>query len=399
MNLKNIYTKATFFLFLAAESINFVKASDTFNPESSKFSQIETIKTWVADKNQNNPAKIESLQQSIAKIVPENPYSRNFQKGIISNDGDNRDFGKSFPTITDIELPFLQYVKKAGIQKSLVTLELAAGPGFVSWKVPLCFGKKGGKHYANELSTNMISSINQHVSHWLVEFPHAQKQIDIIPGDCFSISESHAHLTGSVDVLYAQNLEHFFNPNQHQEFLNLIETLLAPGGRAFLCANTFTFKKEDDLYHLYLSQKKKNDPYPGFASYVVELNEVVAARGYFTKFVVSNAKRPSDDADVLMTRRTISGPTLLPDLVPLFQLRGQMEKVMELTQEVSVNAFSPGIYQRLLNERPSLTHIDSFWLDIKGKNIGTSWNKAKNSYAWAAVIFEKKIENNNNNNA
>lgn len=141
----------------------------------------------------------------------------------------------------------------------------------------------------------------------------------IIPGDCFSILDKHPELKGNVDALYVQNLEHFFNPHMHQQFISLWKNFL------------------------------------------------LRAAGRFYR------QTPS---------RSAAGSVFIPEL-------GCVKNLESLKQRVVINWFSPGIYTRIIERRPELKHLDSYWLSSFGKRIDL-WGDQCN---WAAVIFEKVPKN------
>ena len=47
-------------------------------------------------------------------------------------------------------------------------------------------------------------------------------KIDYDLGDCFDILTRRPELKGKVNAIMVQNVEHFFNPEQHQQFLMLL---------------------------------------------------------------------------------------------------------------------------------------------------------------------------------
>ena len=126
-------------------------STDDFNPEHSEFSRLTTLKTWVASRHLAAPSETKSLQRNIAMTVPENRFSINFVRQVANNLEDKRFFGKTFFTIKDGELPFLQFVHEISKVKAPVVLEIAAARGYVTWKIPYCF-ETTGTVYANDLS-------------------------------------------------------------------------------------------------------------------------------------------------------------------------------------------------------------------------------------------------------
>ncbi len=257
--------------------------------------------------------------------------------------------------------------------------------GLVSWKVPYAF-EHGGTHYANELS---LTEMNSHFDMIIDAFVSSDLKSSIvkIPGSCFNISTTHPELGESIDALYAQNLEHFFNPMEHYLFLELVADLLAPGGYAFLCAQSFRFGIDTThpLRELYNRYKLGNVKYPGFAEYDMTFEQIVGSpfmvAGHAT---FENAGRPADNA--VVEKRNIG----MPRSLGLKHVVGfdNMQETQQITQHLMMNAFSPTIYRDAIKDHPRLEVVDAFFIDKDGVRQNV-WGE---NITHAAVIVRKKTQ-------
>ncbi|MBW8309285.1 MAG: hypothetical protein K0M45_06575 [Candidatus Paracaedibacteraceae bacterium] len=358
--------------------------SSAFNPETAHFSKMVTIESWVADKHHSNEELMQRVQKNVAMTVPENSFSLHFTLPIKNNEGDDRYFGKSFPTLQDVELPFLQYVKQTlTLKEEPITLELAASIGMVSWKVPFAFSQEG-THYANDLSSLMLDSQFQKMVTNRLQETGLEKYLKTLPGDCFQLLEQHPSLRNKVDAIYVQNLEHFFNPTKHQSFLSLLDDLLAENGQAFLCAHSFKFGIDTahPLFKLYSSRKAEGDIYPGFAAFDVEFIGIHKTALTVGDAVISNVSRPTDDTEA---QKIDIG---LPQDIGSHFIRpmGRQVELFKMKNHVVENSFSPSIYRNAVALHPNLEVIDAFFMDGKGKRL-EKWGKDVHH---AAAIIKKK---------
>lgn len=376
--LKNITT----FAILLCAIVHAASSTDNFNPENSEFSKRDTLVTWVDPKYHKD---LKTLQRNVAMTVRENPFSMHFFRAVPTNTGQKRDYGKTFPTISAIELPFLQYVRSlsnAGI--SPISLEVAGGIGLVTWKIPFATGGKG-RHVVNELSAGAITILNTVLSKRIEDKELAQI-VEIDQGDCFSILSRRPDLRGKVHALFVQNLEHFFNPAQHQMFLNLLNELLAEDGQAFLCSHSFTFGMDgsNPLYKLHKARKAEKDIYSGFYQCKVTFMQFKDSAMQLGEFTMTDAVRPSDDAEI--TKKDISHKAVGKAILPT---TGIPTDILEVTQEAGCNSFSPSIYRAAVGQIPTLEVLDSFFIYENGRNAGTKWGP---NISHAAAIIKKKTE-------
>jgi hypothetical protein len=354
--------------------------SKLFDAESADFSKISTIKTWVADKHHGKKNFMEKLQSDIAMTVPQNPFAIHFVSAVRNNEGDQRYFGKSFHTLEAAELPFLQFVKKQSALGPINTLEIAASIGLVSWKVPYAFANNG-HHYANDLSTVMLDQEFQMVMNKRLQDKALKESISKLPGDCFNLLTQRPDLKGKFNAIYVQNLEHFFNPIQHQQFISLINELLAENGQAFLTAHSVPLKdKNDSITRYYFERIVARDPYPGFMEYTVEFTKL-KGKELITEHKLSNPSRPADDTTV--KAEDMGAPANVTLIDPT---TGDCMLAEEGRQRVVSNAYSPVIYKTAVAHFPLLEVIDSFYMDKSGKKK----EKLDPTVSHAVAIIRKK---------
>jgi len=371
---RSILILSTICVLYVTQIANAMMKANDFNPESSDFSKMDTLKTWIAYKYHGNDI-MKQVQRQISLAVRENPFSMNFTS-FTSTVGD-KSYGKMLPTLPDIELPFLRFVNKLSKTKKPVTLEIGAGIMLVSWKVPFAYDENMGTHYANELNPE-LANMGKDLIKKYTSNTDLSNTIKILEGDCFSVLKD---LQGKCDAIYVANVEHFFNPKQHEQFLKLIESLLAPGGKAFLCANSFAFGTDinNPLFKLYSLRKGQKDLYPGFAKYKVNLSQIKNLGVIFNANIADGPVRPEDDT-----------PCIKYDISKRnerFQfIKNEFCEVFDVTNEVTANAFSPTIYKNTVGKFTLLNVEETFFVD----NMGKKQDKWGANIESAAVIVSKQ---------
>lgn len=342
--------------------------------DNENFADLSVIKTWLADIYHDDEDLIAKIAAAVKLFMYPSPYNSTVTQALMKKIRCNpntvvREY-YTVPTIAAVELPFLQQVKKVSKnKKNIITLEIAAARGYVSWKVPVAFAN-GGVHYANDINSNVIEiemKKNLYEIYHNIGKPELIEHIRPVVGSCFSLLSLHPELKNNVDVIYVQRLEHFFNPKQHQEFLTLIETLLAPGGYAFLCAhNDSMVKKSKDIkedYHkLFAKAEADAIDYPAFIQYSQESKYNLTTDKFQIKQY--NVCRPENDSECF------HGP-----------INYTKQDNIETTIYRSIsNYFTPEIYRQAIIKNTNLEIVDSFIIDNK------------NSYeipAIAAIIVKK----------
>jgi len=300
--------------------------------------------------------------------------------GVVDKEGRLSGFGNVYRSIAAVELPFLKFVRDLSQEKHVQTLEIGGGLSLVLWKLPFAFSEEhGGQHHFNELSREMVGKftgalLDQRFS----SKSDLRKNISIVPGDCFRVLSD---LFGIIDAVYVQNLEHYFSPKQHQEFMDLIEKLLVPGGKAFLCSNAPTNNKK--FLKFWNQRKQEKDLYPGFASYTVEMEQLNGYNSMFlegTEVITSGLSRPKDDAK--FQKETLSVERGVRQVYA--EQLGRDVSVDRVTQRITDNRFSPEVYKGIVEMRPNLIYLEGFFIDSMGRRLEDS-----EGASWAAAIIQK----------
>lgn len=357
--------------FLFIVQVTNALAMDVSNKDLS-FAEVSTIKTWLADNyhdDNNLVIKVKGWVNYYLAIQQKHVF---FAKGLRRP----KDFSWNFHTFPAIELPFLQQVKQiAENKKNIITLEIAAARGYVSWKVPLAFNN-GGTHYANDITPDVINELKQKLPeiYRSIGKPDLMEHIRPVEGSCLDLLMLHPELKNNVDVIYVQKLEKFLNPKQHQDFLFLIETLLAPGGYAFLCTDSDNFLKKsyhmkDGYLQLLTAAQSENSIYPAFVQFDKEMRHDPTINKDREKYF--NIQHPENDViecgrELIKANWSIYG-----------------EQTFRLERNV-FNYFTPEIYQQAIAHATKLEIVDTFFMD----EIGLRTTE-KNMASLVGVIVKK----------
>lgn len=328
-----------------------------FAPEKGEFSKKANLEKWLSGNVQSDSEEMKKIQKWVSFEVPENPFSFNFIRPIRNNKGEERYFGKSFYSLYSVQQPFLEFVHQISKKKDPVVLEIAAANGLVTWKIPYAF-ENIGTVYANDLSSEMLNTDFESIMKGRLK-DNQCSMVHKIPGDCFEL-DKRSELVGKVDAIFVQNLEHFFNPEQHQKFIKLLNILLADHGRAFLASNTITAdtaKKGNPVFELYL-KNKKSLIYPGFTQYTGTLESSDAGL-LFGNINFLDAIRPSDTTICSTTTTKRLGNRQI-------STQHGVQTITKVEQIIITNFYTPQIYRESIKSFPSLKMVDTFFMDQSG---------------------------------
>jgi len=352
------------------------KSSD-FDPEKANMSKMATLTTWVANKHQVNQELMKAIQTRVASSAPQNPFSVHMSFPIKNDQGDSRYFGKTFPAIEAIEIPYLQLIKQLSQKNPILSLEVGAGMGDVSWKAALAH-EQDGVHHSNELSRVMVDELlTPFVNGRLTQAGLAESCVTKLSGNCLDLLEQNQE---AYKIILSKNVEHFFNPVTHQRFIAAIEGGLQEGGQAFLCAHSFHFDDDPSgqVKEFYKTQRAKSNLYPGFMQYDVEFTEW---KQLTLKSELSSPTRPADDAEFV--KCDLTSPIKSQALVGQFGI----QTVTTTKQRVTENAFSPFIYKTAIGPHPFLKVVDSFFIKHDGtRSESSTW---VSGITHAGAIVEK----------
>jgi hypothetical protein len=353
------------------------KQSSDFDPEKANMSKMTTLSTWVADKHQANAELMKVIQTKVAISVPQNPFAVHMSLPIENDEGDSRYFGKTFYAIEAIEVPYLQSIKQLSQVNPILSLEVGAGMGDVSWKAALAH-EQDGVHHANELSRVMVDKLlTPFVNGRLKEAGLEESRVTKLSGNCLDLLKQNQE---AYKIILSKNVEHFFNPVTHQRFIAAIEVGLQEGGKAFLCAHSFHFGDDPSgqVKAFYSTQRAKPDLYPGFMQYNVEFTQWQQAT---LESKLSSPTRPADDAEFV--KRDLTLPITSQAIVGKYGL----QTVTTVKQMVTENAFSPFIYKAAIAPHPFLKVVDSFFIKNDGsRSESTAW---VSGITHAGAIVEK----------
>jgi SAM-dependent methyltransferase len=180
-----------------------------FQREDLEFGERSTDKDLIEIIKIHNPHLVCKASVVLSNVYESNPRS------VISGDGKNK-YGLSFT----IHPEFMNYLMKQCAGKTV--LELGAAGGEMS----ILLGCAGAKRvYVNDIEAKEIERFTNQLHSFPKKF---RNKFTVLDGDCFE------HLKklkpGSMDIIYTRNLFHFFKSSQHETFLELIKTVLKPGG-------------------------------------------------------------------------------------------------------------------------------------------------------------------------
>lgn len=221
------------------------------------------IRSWV------NPAIIDKkgIAEITACLEAEAYGAEDSIRSIVNNPGDTTYYGKSFHSLWQIQLPFLQECAALTVKRSdKIGIELACADGKVIWKAL----STGMQMYAVDQSTAELEFLRKKVEARVAE---ASSTLTVLPLSCFDILSQNPQLEGSFHVLYSQNLIHFFSVNQCAAFAELVYRLLAPEGTAYITANTLP-KGEKETLALYTRSKAERTAFPGHMVHHIEKSYV-----------------------------------------------------------------------------------------------------------------------------
>lgn len=348
------------------------KLIERFKQNSSSFTHEDDLTTWISSEclgmqfNGRNIA-IPYLIYELSKTTIEYKNGAAYKKFFYENVKRGEPGIKIYPTIIPIELPFLQYVHQVSKRKEhIVTLELGAGLCYVSSKVPLAYVHEG-IHYANDLSFNLL---NSECSKKRIHRRLGSQSIQRIAGDCFKLfrHKKYSHIQGTVDVLYAQNIETSFNPAQHEQFIQLIRDLLAPGGRAYLCAQAYQFKEVNgvDLFFDHYLERIENETevYNGYVSIKKSDNRITLSRP------ISDTVPIKTEYSILHSRG-----------------RGKAQKIKGISIKTQ-HRFFKNTYERSYGAYPELTVLETFYCDYEKDSRRDIMKGAQ----FVAAVIEKKAD-------
>ena len=294
-------------------------------------------------------------------------------KNVENNPGDNRSYGNIFPSLPSIQYAYLTHLKNISRIRDITVVNFGDADGRVSLKARLAIGSNG-LVIVNDLSALEIKKAKTLFSETLsILNKKNNAQFDI--GSLFNFLKHNPHLKEKVDVCYIQNVEHFMNPLEHQQFVHdIVYPLLKKGGHIFCTAHTIESSvtyKGNPYFELYQLNKKQNIPYPLFA-----------------EIILANQYDPQTKLYVLGSTKIISAAT--PHNDKKCDGTGKSyqdeEGFWTVIHHVTHNKFTPTIYKNTFGN--NFECIESFFMDHRGKAFKNY--SESNNMLFATYIGQKK---------
>lgn len=324
---------------------------------------------WVAEKHRSNQALLQNVT-----VFSEHSREPERTRQVQFNDG--RFFGRTLPTKPDLEIPFLLFVKYKSKDSPVNTLELGCSEGLVSTKVPFCLNNPG-KHLGIDLSEDALKQANSYAKQMLDPFK-LKNTCSFLKMDCLKILEKAPKYRKKLTAIYSQNLIHFFNPAKTMEFFSIVDQLLAPGGKAFICADAPDIRYTADHYNE--MAKNPENTFPGF---MTKVNECV---NWGTKGISMSGKPQITLPDPNTECKT----EVLSVRESLVQIKGtsSIELKPVKAERTTVNYFTPEVFRRLLATFPGLEITETYFMNKEGLRLPDETILEDLS---AVVILQKRI--------
>jgi hypothetical protein len=251
-----------------------------------------------------------------------------------------------------------------------------------------------GMFYLNDLSKPMLIKSQGLMRHFKLseEFKgeHALKKIiHLYPGNVLTFLEDHKELIGKVDVLDAQQLLHFLNPLEAQKVFGIINAMLAPGGKAFISADTLqdsvggseTSKYYQKREKAFEKTKKQEDVYPGYITLIVEYDQKSGIPAPIEGTMsFSSITQPKID--------TPCGTDVLEktDLMYMFSTEG-ISRIFHVKERSTTNRITMKSLENAIRFFPELEILKMAYLNMEMEETQTL---EKDSLLIRAVISKKK---------
>jgi hypothetical protein len=187
-------------------------------------------------------------------------------------------------------LPVLKAVHDKSLQRPLCIVEF--GSGFKLRILLLLYAISKGVIFCaqNDLPDNKSNNFDQTIE------KHFQNNPAVIVKkffnqSCFELFEN-PFFAGSVDFLLTEHLLHAFNPEEHQNFLVLINYLLKRNGTAFLLTRTINSTNIIDPIALHMT-KRQDELYPGFVEIITNnVYTMLGDTGQLYTSAIMNIQKP-----------------------------------------------------------------------------------------------------------
>jgi hypothetical protein len=201
---------------------------------------------------------------------------------------------KDIGFLTDVAVKAIEECSRGianGKEKTLI--DLGSGSGGTVWKELLAGCKTHAFDWAYG-SDSVVSKNFDFILNTVVPANIIKEKLTKTNGNILTIQADHPELQNSFDIVTAQNILHYFNPNDCLKFAETVGWLLKPGGSAFITANAY--HTDISCANFYNDNKKAGLKFPGFIShYKTKINDQI-----ITECLSGDEKHDSDDGEVFL---------------------------------------------------------------------------------------------------
>lgn len=370
------------YLLIIIIPLTFVSFSTCMDPEhntiQNDFLLEKNIESWMPSLKEFDLLKYQLLEKYISEDI-------NTRSGIICND---RFFGYTTTKLHTIRLKTLQYTKQCFSEKNNLTfMECGAGTNPLIFYVALIAGLQKNSSTTliiNELSPTALKKAENLLVNRLKECDISTNNLIFHQGNCLSLRNILGKsVHNQVDVLSVQNVEHFFNPEEHQIFVHKADYWLVKGGRIFCTALTIPPEcyESNEFMELY-NHNKTHSLYPAFVKYTFDMGRIMETETIVKKMVSASQAKPYEltytNTDSVLPEEFIDFGASLNSIIRYQILRNYF------TADIYKN-----IYCSIKNDfHPQFSCVDIFYMDENGNRYSTE-KYDPNVHIFISAIFEK----------
>ncbi|RTL04318.1 hypothetical protein EKK58_10950 [Candidatus Dependentiae bacterium] len=394
MLLQNKYSKL-FFVLLTISCIKPVLHAAEFNPEHYHFSQKASIQNWLHPAFMEYLPEVQSIIGQSLSCNPERLQKNNVVHSIQNNDDDTRFYGKSFPILPVPLTILLRTINDLRKQKDTLTiLEVGGANGLVVLLMAFAAGPKATLIY-NELSKYEVK-LGQELFKHLASIITPLQKINVIfdIGDAKELPNRLCDFTGNVDIIHVQNVEHFMNPAEHQQFAKALLEMTCQSGYLHLLAHTIPTNcgvKGNPFFDLYIQNKKKSVLYPMFLK--IEKKERQLGGKYKNRQFFLRNENMSTIVVSMPEENEICTSSGYAGEKGYVIYQNEQTEYYTVHQNNLLNYFTPTIYKNAYTKAAkengySVEQVEALFIDNEGTFFSKEFKNDQN-LCFALSIFQK----------
>jgi 2-polyprenyl-3-methyl-5-hydroxy-6-metoxy-1,4-benzoquinol methylase len=178
---------------------------------------------------------------NLRKKIPEWLKSEEKLKDVEPDKNLEKIKAHTFNHLPDIHTTYLNYIRSVNSDK-IEILELGCSEGRTVWKSLLA--NKKATVTASDLYKNQVQKTEQSVKDKLRE---SYNKLTVDYGDALEFITRNPSAYNKYDVIFAQNLIHYFTIDENNKFADQLYSLLKPGGKIFIVTEHIFYT----ISHLY----------------------------------------------------------------------------------------------------------------------------------------------------